>query len=158
MIGYHTSHLNDTRKAARKTRSRPSISDSDMHGLCDISAQVSLCNVLINHHHHHLRSSASHPCGGEGGKIPATHMVALHLASFSPRSEATPSSLSLSRSLSHSHTARTTNKQNKQTKETPGSLVFFSFLLWLMESSVHLTLFPFSPTELTYEQGGLLIQ
>jgi len=57
-----------------------------------------------------------------GGKIPATHMVALHLASFSPRSEATPSSLSLY------HTATPQGRQtNKQTKETPGSLVFFLF-------------------------------
>lgn len=144
MIGYHTSHLNDKRKAARKTRSRPSISDSDMHGLCDISAQVSLCNVLINHHHHHLRSSASHPCGGRRGKIPATHMVALHLASLSPRSEATPSSLSLSITQPHTHDRKDDKQTNKQRKPRV-VWSFFSFLLWLMESSVHLTLFPSSP-------------
>lgn len=136
MIGYHTSHLNDKRKAARKTRSRPSISDSDMHGLCDISAQVSLCNVLINHHHHHLRSSASHPCGGEA-RFPPLTWWRCTLLRFRPDQKLRQA---LSLSLYHTATPQGQEQTNKQTKETPGSLVFFSFLLWLMESSVHLTL------------------
>lgn len=153
MIGYHTSHLNDKRKAARKTRSRPSISDSDMHGLCDISAQVSLCNVLINHHHHHLRSSASHPCGGESRKVPATHMVALHPASFSPRSEATPSSLSLSITQPHTHDRNADDKQtNKQWKPRVVSLFLFSLVADGKFSTPHSL--PLFPTDLTYEQGA----
>lgn len=122
MIGYHTSHLNDKRKAARKTRSRPSISDSDMHGLCDISAQVSLCNVLINHHHHYLRSSASHPCGGGRQDSRHSHGGVAPCFVFAPiRSHA-------KLSLSLHHTATPQGRQtNKQTMETPGSLVFFFF-------------------------------
>lgn len=123
-----------------------------MHGLCDISAQVSLCNVLINHHHHHLRSSASHPCGGEA-RFPPLTWWRCTLLRFRP-DQKPRQALSLALSpITQPH--RKDDKQtNKQTMETPGSLVFFSFLLWLMQSSVHLTLFPLSPTELTYEQGA----
>lgn len=137
MIGYHTSHLNDKRKAARKTRSRPSISDSDMHGLCDISAQVSLCNVLINHLHHHLRSSASHPCGGEA-RFPPLIWWRCTLLRFRP-DQKPRQALSLSITQPHTHDRKDDKQINKQRKPRV-VLVFFSFLLWLMESSVHLTL------------------
>lgn len=110
-----------TREKQQEKPVHDPISDSDMHGLCDISAQVSLCNVLINHPHHHLRSSASHPCGGEA-RFPPLTWWRCTLLRFRPDQKPRQA---LALSLSHSHTARTTNKQNKQTMETPGSLVFF---------------------------------
>lgn len=124
-----------------------------MHGLCDISAQVSLCNVLINHHLHHLRSSASHPCGGEA-RFPPLTWWRCTLLRFRPDQKPRQAL-----SLCLHHTATPQGRQTKQTNTgNPGefSLFFFSLVADGKFSTPHSL--PLSPTDLTYEQGGLLIQ
>lgn len=114
-----------TREKQQEKPVHDPISDSDMHGLCDISAQVSLCNVLINHPHHHLRKP---PLWG-GGQEDSRHSH----GGVAPCFVFAPIRSHAKLSLSLHHTATPQGRQtNKQTQETPGtsgtcSLVFFLF-------------------------------